>query len=133
MSSAPTGTILIMNFAPATSANGAIAYADHCIGLMKEKADISLYNAFQVLLDEKYVTQPKDNAFEEAVESATLAVQALQKSAKEKAEDAKAMVALLQAVSSSIHRLFRAFTPLHLSLQQLTSTHPSFIRKQTAM
>ncbi|KAL6416203.1 hypothetical protein AUP68_00417 [Ilyonectria robusta] len=80
-----------------TSANGAIAYADHCIGLMKEKADISLYNAFQVLLDEKYVTQPKDNAFEEAVESATLAVQALQKSAKEKAEDAKAMVALLQA------------------------------------
>ncbi|KAH8663768.1 hypothetical protein BGZ61DRAFT_593301 [Ilyonectria robusta] len=56
-----------------TSANGAIAYADHCIGLMKEKADISLYNAFQVLLDEKYVTQPKDNAFEEAVESATLA------------------------------------------------------------
>ncbi|KAH7007636.1 hypothetical protein EDB80DRAFT_718921 [Ilyonectria destructans] len=80
-----------------TSANGAIAYADHCIGLMKEKADISLYNAFQVLLDEKYVTKPKDDAFEEAVESATLAVQALQKSAKEKAEDAKAMVGLLQA------------------------------------
>ncbi|KAH7140034.1 hypothetical protein B0J13DRAFT_639302 [Dactylonectria estremocensis] len=80
-----------------TSANGAIAYADHCIGLMKEKADISLYNAFQVLLDEKYVTAPKDNAFEEAVESATLAVQALQRSAKEKAQDAKAMVELLQA------------------------------------
>ncbi|KAH6851070.1 hypothetical protein B0I37DRAFT_373119 [Chaetomium sp. MPI-CAGE-AT-0009] len=80
-----------------TSANGAIAYADHCIGLMKEKADISLYEAFQVLLDEKYATTPKDEAFEEAVESATLAVKTLQKSAKEKAEDAKAMVALLQA------------------------------------
>lgn len=66
---------------------------------MKEKADISLYNAFQVLLDEKYVTKPKDDAFEEAVESATLAVRALQKSAKEKSEDAKAMVGLLQAVS----------------------------------
>jgi len=80
-----------------TSANGAIAYADHCIGLMKEKADISLYNAFQVLLDEKYVTTPKDDAFEEAVESATLAVRTLQRSAKEKAQDAKAMVDLLQA------------------------------------
>ncbi|PWI64472.1 hypothetical protein PCL_09627 [Purpureocillium lilacinum] len=79
-----------------TSANGAIAYADHCIGLMKEKADISLYNAFQVLLDEKYVTARKDDAFEEAVESATLAVQTMQRSAKEKSEDAKAMVELLQ-------------------------------------
>jgi hypothetical protein len=66
---------------------------------MKEKADISLYAAFQVLLDEKYATTPKDGAFDEAVESATLAVKTLQKSAKEKAEDAKAMVALLQAVS----------------------------------
>ncbi|GJN76023.1 hypothetical protein PLICBS_010134 [Purpureocillium lilacinum] len=78
-----------------TSANGAIAYADHCIGVMKEKANISLYNAFQVLLDEKYVTARKDDAFEEAVESATLAVQTMQRSAKEKSEDAKAMVELL--------------------------------------
>jgi hypothetical protein len=66
---------------------------------MKEKADISLYNAFQVLLDDKYVSVPKDDPFEEAVESATLAVQALQKSAREKEADAKAMVGLLQAVS----------------------------------
>ncbi|KAH6615980.1 hypothetical protein B0J18DRAFT_413298 [Chaetomium sp. MPI-SDFR-AT-0129] len=68
-----------------TSANGAIAYADHCIGLIKEKADISLYEAFQVLLDEKYAAAPKDDAFEEAVET------------KQKGEDAKAMVDLLQA------------------------------------
>ncbi|KAI2467791.1 hypothetical protein F4781DRAFT_297508 [Annulohypoxylon bovei var. microspora] len=80
-----------------TSANGAIAYADHCIGLMKEKSDISLYNAFQVLLDEKYVTTPKDQAFKDAMEGARLAVEALQMSAKEKSQDAKAMVELLQA------------------------------------
>ncbi|KAI0407388.1 hypothetical protein F4802DRAFT_553523 [Xylaria palmicola] len=80
-----------------TSANGAITYADHAIGVLKEKQDISLYSAFQVLLDAKYATHPKDQAFTEAVETAKLAVQNLQKSAREKAKDAKEMVGLLEA------------------------------------
>lgn len=121
------GTILTFNCAPATSANGAIAYADHCIGLMKEKADISLYNAFQVLLDERYVTARKDDAFEEAVESATLAVQTMQRSAKEKSEDAKAMVELLQKVNSRPDECLS-----NSSAQSAANdSHPSSTRRQT--
>ncbi|KAI8625821.1 hypothetical protein F5Y19DRAFT_448904 [Xylariaceae sp. FL1651] len=80
-----------------TSANGAIAYSEHAIDLLKGKADMDLYNAFQVLLAEKYATSPKDDAFEEALETAELAVKSLQKSAKSGAEDAKNMVDLLQS------------------------------------
>ncbi|KAI0097176.1 hypothetical protein GGR51DRAFT_566723 [Nemania sp. FL0031] len=79
-----------------TSANGAIAYADHCIGLLKEKTDMSLYKHLDIILDEKYKTPPMDGAFMEAVELARMAVQSLSKVAKEKAEDAKTMVALLK-------------------------------------
>ncbi|KAK0510621.1 hypothetical protein JMJ35_007053 [Cladonia borealis] len=80
-----------------TSANGAIAFADQCIGLMKEKTDISLYNNFLTLLDEKYRTGPKDDTFEEAKENAKMVVTNLAKVSKAKGQDATEMVGLLQA------------------------------------
>ena len=65
---------------------------------MKEKTDISLYNNFQTLLDEKYRTGPKDTAFEEAKENAKMVVTNLAKVSKAKGQDATEMVGILQAV-----------------------------------
>ena len=65
---------------------------------MKDKTDISLYNNFQTLLDEKYRTGPKDTAFEEPKENTKMVVTNLAKVSKAKGQDATEMVGLLQAV-----------------------------------
>ncbi|KAK6539956.1 hypothetical protein TWF694_008790 [Orbilia ellipsospora] len=80
-----------------TSANGAISYARECIGMLKQRDEISLYNSFRILLDEKYRTGPKDYAFEEAKENARLVVTTMAQVSKTKGQEAAEMVGLLQA------------------------------------
>lgn len=72
---------------------------------MKEKTDISLHANFQILLDEKYRTGPKDIAFEEAKENAKMVVANLAKVSKAKGQDVTEMVGLLQAVCGITFRI----------------------------
>lgn len=72
---------------------------------------MSLWTNLNVLLDEKYAKAgSKDDAFDEAMELARMAVQELSKSAKAKSEDAKSMVQLLEAVSC----FFSSTCPHHI-------------------
>ncbi|KAI1818288.1 hypothetical protein GGS20DRAFT_350031 [Poronia punctata] len=77
------------------AANGAVSFAEYAVGLLKEKKDISLYDALQVLLDKKYQESDKDRAYEEALETAQLAVMGLRESAQDNAKDTKEMIDLL--------------------------------------
>lgn len=68
---------------------------------MRDNTDISLSNSFRTLYDEKYRTGPKDDAFEEAKETAKMVLTNLARVSKANGQDAAAMVVLLHAVRTS--------------------------------
>lgn len=68
---------------------------------MEDNTDISLLNSFRTLYDEKYRTGPKDDAFEEAKETAKMVLANLAQVSKANGQDAAAMVVLLHAVRTS--------------------------------
>jgi hypothetical protein len=72
------------------------------MNLLKREEETNFKAQIAVLLDEKYKTQPKDDAFNEALEGAKMALDQLQTTARDKKEDAEKMVALLVAVSVSM-------------------------------
>ncbi|KXJ85767.1 hypothetical protein Micbo1qcDRAFT_209714 [Microdochium bolleyi] len=79
-----------------TSANGAIVYADHCVGLLVKDKDLSLWANLDILLDPKYHdVATHDDDFNDALGMARTAFQTMSNTAKAKAEDATQMVNLL--------------------------------------
>lgn len=80
-----------------TSANGAIAYATEAMDMLKLEPETNFKAQLAVLLDPKYKTAPKDQAFDEAREGASMALEQLRDTAREKMQDAEDMVALLTA------------------------------------
>ncbi|OJJ84612.1 uncharacterized protein ASPGLDRAFT_81884 [Aspergillus glaucus CBS 516.65] len=80
-----------------TSANGVIAYATEAMGMLKLEPETNFKAQVAVLLDPKYKDGPKDQAFDEAREGAKMALEQLRDTARDKKEDAEAMVTLLTA------------------------------------
>jgi hypothetical protein len=100
---------------------------------MKEKTDISLYNNFQTLLDDKYRTGPKDTAFEEAKENAKMVVINLAKVSKAKGQDAAEMVGLLEAVRKNTSRNQTIACIITERVNFSLTSHTSSTPKQTSI
>lgn len=66
--------------------------------MLKLEPETNFKAQLAVLLDPKYKTAPKDQAFDEAREGASMALEQLRDTAREKMQDAEDMVALLTAV-----------------------------------